>query len=652
MSALNGPNGKSPATQPRWWESDPARLEFELQALRDAGIPFERDEQSFADGVARLILRPQLEGVPELLHVTFPDLYPYFRFEIDAPTVSLLHHQQPFGKNLCLLGRSTDLWYARYSVAEFVRDQVPKVMRAGADPRVMATTAASNSGGQSAEWQGNEAECAPQLAAELEEEAQAEPYSTYYTYWPAMLVIDGGWTIPAAVTGGTLSIGIVGWSPTQGDRPQPLLHGVILTVSDDAGRVHAAASEGVRSLFSLESGRETMTGRWQRRASPPATTDPREVFDDIRTGDHRRAELRPYTVMGNGPRVSVYGALFPEEVGHRHTESRGWVFAVRVQSPANASANGQQVNPQSRRRPPDKIAPPHFYYLARAGRGARLDLLARTPELAPLAGHAIAVVGLGCLGGPSALEFARAGVRALRLLDGDIVDPATTGRWPSGLSAAGRHKVAHIGNTIRTDYPHVEVEAFVRFLGGTRTARDPDSGERLTSDLDILAQMTRDVSLVYNASAEFGVQYFLSEYARSRGLTYVGVAATAGGWGGRVLRIRPGVTEGCWSCWQAARADGSAPEAAADPNGFLQPEGCANPTYSGANFDLLQVAMQGVRLAVSTLSDGAAGSYPSADWDVALMSFRDAEGKLIPQVVTTSTLTRHPSCPVCAVRAA
>src|SRR5215216_2105745 len=42
------------------------------------------------------------------------------------------------------------------------------------------------------------------------------------------------------------------------------------------------------------------------------------------------------------------------------------------------------------------------FYLARPGVAGRADLKARIPELAPLANHAVALFGLGCIGAPSA----------------------------------------------------------------------------------------------------------------------------------------------------------------------------------------------------------------------------------------------------------
>ena len=91
-----------------WWVHQPGRYEYELAQLDAAGIDYSIDEVARAEGILRLDLNiPSEEGQPLKLQATFPDLYPYFRFEIRAPEIDLPHHQNPFSKNLCLLGRST-----------------------------------------------------------------------------------------------------------------------------------------------------------------------------------------------------------------------------------------------------------------------------------------------------------------------------------------------------------------------------------------------------------------------------------------------------------------------------------------------------------------------------------------------------------------
>lgn len=282
-------------------------------------------------------------------------------------------------------------------------------------------------------------------------------------------------------------------------------------------------------------------------------------------------------------------------------------------------------------------------YFARAGRTNREDMRLRAPELAPLGTRTVACFGLGCIGAPSVLELARAGIGTLRILDHDVVDPGTTLRWPFGFGAAGRKKVEVIRDFIQRDYPYTQVVTSDRRIGGTRLIALPDG-----SDSELLQKMMGGVSLVYDATAEFGIQHLLSEWAAQATIPYLAVDATFGGWGGRVCRIAPGRTEGCWFCYQQALCDGSIPSPPAKANGTIQPPGCGEPTFTGTGFDLSDVALAGVRMAVSTLCANEPNAYPRADWDVLIISFRDISGNLIPPKFDAYKLSRQPNCPRCS----
>jgi hypothetical protein len=267
--------------------------------------------------------------------------------------------------------------------------------------------------------------------------------------------------------------------------------------------------------------------------------------------------------------------------------------------------------------------------------------------------HTIAQFGAGCLGAPSAFEFARASVRRLRLLDHDTVDPATTMRWPLGVMMAGAYKAPLLANFLQAHYPYVSVSPEIWRIGAPRGI-SPDGVLNPDSEEDVIARMLDGASLVYDAAAEWGLQYFLSDIARAHGIPYISVQGTAGGWGGVIVRIRP-ETEGCWVCLQHWRgvplAKGGIPAPAADDaNGDVTVDGCADPTYTGANFDLAPVAMLGVRTAISTLTAGDEGGYPATTWDVAVLSMRTPDGTLTLPEWTTHQLRRHPDCAACRAR--
>ena len=284
-------------------------------------------------------------------------------------------------------------------------------------------------------------------------------------------------------------------------------------------------------------------------------------------------------------------------------------------------------------------------FFARAGRAGPQDIGERMPELSPMRSATIALFGLGALGSVSALEFARSEAGDLRVLDYDFVDPATVGRWVFGLQAAGLPKAKVIADAVRRDYPFTQIKEFIHCIGAVR---DPQFADTVPSEQAVMRGMTAGASLIYDATAEVGVQHYLSDYAAALGIPYVSVDASPGAWGGRIVSIVPGKTQGCWVCYQYSLDDGKIPDVPMHPDGEVQPIGCANPTFTGAGFDLVQVAITGVRVAVSVLCAGTAGAYPQVNWDVTTVAFRSADGRLILPASNGYVLTKHPRCKRCS----
>lgn len=524
-----------------------------------------------------LRLWPTVEGERVFLIARFPDFYPYTRFEVEAPELDLDHHQAPFRKNLCLIGGASKNWHTRDTLAGFIKGQLPQVLKTGRS-------------GDKAEVEG-------------QEEPQGEPFSVYYTaYQDATVLIDGGWAIDPTVAAGELVIGVK-------EDAGEVLSGAVLEVKDAEGRLLGRLDEAVARLYP-----RTLRCRWVRLDEPIREEEPGKFFGKLFSLSPSLSTPRWKPIAGG--RMDVIGVLFPEEIGWR-TKGDGWVFGVRLQLRGRKGyGRGDNV------------------YLARAARAGRTDLATRVPELSAVRAAKIAVAGLGGLGSPGALEFARAGAMQLRLLDRDIVEPGTTVRWALGLAASGVRKATALEEFIKTNYPYTEVVPYVHQIGNV-LGDGP-------SDIEVLDSFMDGADLVYDATAEVGVQHLLSALAAERGIPYVCVSTTPGAWGGLVARIRPGRTRGCWVCLQYALEDESIPPPPADPEGGTQPAGCASPTFTGAGFDVSEVSAAGVRLAVSTLSAGDARAYPDVDWDVAVVSLR--EGRLIAPRWDTFPLNHHPSC--------
>lgn len=533
---------------------------------------------AFREGILLINLRVTTEEGEEVnLEGRFPDLYPYFRFEIRAPNIDLPHHQHPFGKGLCLLGRTTRNWNTTDTLADFIRERLPLVLNTG---RSSGTPSAT-----------------------LLEEHQGEPFSDYYLYDDSsMILIDGSWNIDPSCTSGTIVIGII-------RRQQANFCGVVLNLQDQNQRDLATAAT---ELFAVSEGR--LKCRWVRLETPIKQDSPGEFLKELISANPSLARAQWHTI--GAMRYDVIGCIFPEEHGYQQ-EGLGWLFVVRA-VPIAGPPKGTQV------------------FFVRAGRAGKRDLRERTPELGGLADRTIAVFGTGGLGAPSTIELARSNIGEIRILDHDFTDPSTSVRWPLGLTAAGKRKVANLREFLAVNYPYTKVVTHPHHLGACR--EKPDN----TSDLTVLDAMLNGADIIYDATAELGINHLLSDQAADRNIPYICVSVTPGAWGGRLIRVRPGLTGGCWMCHQWMIDKGKLPVPVSSPDGEVQPAGCADPTFTGAGFDIAEVALAGVRLVASTIS--GTGGYPAVDWDVAIVNFRDGQGQLIGPRWEFFALERHPEC--------
>ena len=547
-----------------WWERIPGRLEYELAALEADGIRVQRDDEAFQRGTLRLTLTLPDGGWPaSRLLAVYPDTFPRTRPEVFAIDVVLDHHQNPFAKNLCLLGRATSNWRPSDTLAGLLRAQLPLLRRALESPN----------------------------PGEFEEQ-QGEPITTFYEYEPGGIVfVDSGWALPPDALSGRFQIALL-----NGKGP---LRGVVTVLGDLAGRPL------VPGPFCPGSAQK-QNGMWFRLDQPIVENDPAKFV---------RALSQVHSGVGAAlRRDEVIGVVFPEETSHRR-KSDGWLFLRRHTSGnKNRSAAGTTF--------------------VRAGRIGLADVAARFPRFKQLQDRGIAVFGLGCIGAPSLLEFARSGVRRLRFLDADLVEAGTIVRWPLGLSAAGWPKAIVLANFIAREYPWVAITARGHRIGGI----DQDPSDNAVFEEFLL----EDIDVLYDATAEIGLQDVLSSLARERGIPYICVSAVAGGIGGVVARLDPPRT-GCWWCLQKAIDEGTIAIPVASDGSSVQPQGCAAITYIGADHDLQEIALQGVRLAIATLArDGS-----DYKWDVGVVRLQGEEGEPVAPQWSTYKLSRHAECPVC-----
>ena len=576
-TGAGGPAGAAPPATggpgvAPWWEAVPGRFDAELEALRQAGIPFQLRQAEKDAGVIVLDLAVTIKGAETPLVARYPDTFPYLRPEVYAPTLELSRHHNPFQKNLCLLGRRSDLWTPQMDLAELVTNQLTKV--------IDATDAES-----------------PAAATEIEEH-QGEPISAFYPFEESSAcVLDGSWNIPSGLDRGTAKIAFSVGS-----------NGLRATVLElrDPWRTALAQLPWQADLRNLHVG----DFRWVKlpraiRAGTPAAFE-REL-----------RQLMPHL----GKRQSTHGldlilVLYPEELEWR-SEGLGWLLVAREKQPSKGRVVADKV------------------HLVRAARAGAADFAARVPEVAAMRNVAVGIFGLGCVGAPIALDLARASAKALLITDDDFVEAGTAVRWPFGISTVGLAKVDAVAQFVNANYPLTSVRGFKHRIGtppGTSPLRDRD----------VLNDIFGTADLILDATAEFGVQRLLSDLALDREIPYIGVYATHGGYGGEVMRLVKGRT-GCWMCLALHRADGTIPGPVSKPGEWAQPPGCAAPTFSGGSWDLTEMSLAAVRMAVGTI----VGGDDDYEWDVGVLSLRAADGRRIAPQWQTFSLAPHPNCTGC-----
>lgn len=571
-----------------WFEVYPDKLQKELSELEKAGIGVEKDEYFFNEGCLRLSLSVPYEGEEYNLVATYPFNYPYFRPQIQAPGITLKRHQHPFAKTLCMLSRSTWYWNVDWTLAEYLKNQFGKVLATGAI-------------GELNEVAKNENE-------------QAEPFTDYYAYEnETVVLIDSAFEINESQLSGSFRVGFVG-QPTI--RPKLL----VLEVLDDTGEVIYKIPEELKKCLHPDLIRTEY--KWHNISDPIEATTANDAIRKLRDdGLELNSRAGFIKKVGNGQIDNVIGLVFKEEHTTSHYGS-GWLFIIKAT--------------------PDKSKSKPEYFYSPAKRVGKKDIFARVPELNPLHSKKISVAGLGCIGSPAALEFAKAGIGKLFLVDHDKVDPATTVRWSFGIPSAAAFKIHQIASFIKYNYPYTSIGGANYQIG--RTVFDP---QLLGNESKILNEFFKDAKLIFDSTAEVGVNHYLSRKAIEYEIPYICIAGTNNGLGGYVLRVVPGKTEGCWMCFRFFQEEDKAFQPPADTSNFIQPIGCADPTFTGSSFDLMNVSLTGVKLAVSTLCSGVENAYPESDWDIGILSLRDEKGKSIAPSWKTLPLDKHPKCPYC-----
>ncbi len=557
------------------------------------------------------------------LRIVFPSNYPYFRPEVFVTSeISIPRHQHPREKSLCLIPRPTQFWNVEDGIYKYLKERLPIVFIKGkiTDQEV--------------------------IGMDLEE--QAEPVSEYYANDTNAVVLS---TRPNF---GNSDL------PRDEEHFQIIEHGFLqfsLTNSENIKLVDTIATdETITTFCKRESNsnilkfvinkwydsKETLIGeipfnflnqpckvvktKWYKISSLKKLLDNRNSFSYLisELASNKIQLPKPVNINTKNYKIkTVVALIFPEE---EIAGKISWGWALFIDGYITKVNGQKQINPYP------------FPLILPVMSLDQSDLLKRIPNSRELSDKTISIVGLGSLGAPSALEFAKNGVKKLKLMDFDIVDTAASVRWPLGVESAGYLKTVALENFIKRNYPNVQVEIFNHKIGTTNFFTFPNEN-------DVLEAFLKNSDLVYDASAEEGVSNLVSFLCKQKAISYIEIEGRRGAWGGLIMRVLPNRKKGCWMCLQYSLFDGTIPSPKEDIRGTVQPKGCGDLTFTGSSFDLQNLSLAGVRMAISALNKKTNNIH--GDWDIAVLSLMDNENKPIAPKWETFSLDVNPKCPFC-----
>lgn len=560
-----------------WWVEWAGRLEWELQALQDRGISYHDLKKDSDSGTLELSIALPIGNDAYDLRLVFPPTYPFTRVEVFAPELHLRWHQNLYSKNVCLLDRAVDAWTPEQSVAEFLTEQFPKLLS--------ASNAASIS------------------EVDKLEVHQAEPASAHVpSLRDSVILLDADWDLNRATEYGSLRLLL-----REGEKTcRGVIYEMSLGKQQPVLDCFLSREEWERRGF-----KQDMRVRWYRLNEPLNGMTADQCAQKI----HNLYGASLAIVPGE---PQILGLIFPEEIDWRSSNS-SLLFLLRTETPIRGSRNPRLES-----------------LFIRTARISKRELLLRAPELSEAATKTIAQIGLGCVGAPAALEFARMGISELRLLDDDVVEPGNAARWPLGLSAVGLNKADAIARFILENFPYTKT-----VTKRVRVGAVPELGGGTSQDYE---EFLNGADLLFDATAELGISYVVSEWARRMKVPFIAASSTHGAWGGRILRIDPVRTEGCWNCFRMWASESAFSTPVDNGEDSTNIPGCADRSFTGASFDVRQVSLLATRTAISIISSGHDGAYPKTAWDVAILSMRDEHGNLAVPIWKTYDLVRHPKC--------
>lgn len=571
-----------------WWTDWPSLFDAEMAAFAAQNATVRVMHQRHG----LLIIQvdwPLGEG-HVVLDIGYSPLHPFCRPMVSSSDMRVARHQHPFGGVLCLIVPSSGQWYAHQRVADFIAEQLPKIVKV-------------NASRASGAWE---------EAAQLEEQAP-DPLAAYYGQ-DAEVISAAYFASPTRAPLQSCGIAEFAINPRGAEGGTDYLEAVLRSAKPVTGKWLAQPFEpNWRGAW------KGLEGRWVRLKRPL----PQKAEDLLAAAD---AEIARQAVLNSSYRklqrlgeadLSLTAILFEDEVAYGPEQmGDGWLFLV-----------SRVMGKKKRHRSVSLIR----------GFGIADDLFSRVPVAAALRGKKVLLFGCGAVGSFVGMELARAGIGTLTILDHDIVEPGNSVRWPLGRQAWGVPKTAALRDFLILNYPSTQVDARCGRLG---TATTVVSEELKESPLDQLKALIADADLVIDATASTECQAALADACRTLNKPLVIGYATEGVYGGIVVRLRPGAP-GCWVCLNEHWHDKSIALPPANPAATVIPTGCNSPTFTGGSFDLQEVSMEVVRSAIGLLVPDA---FDPGDWDWSALALKDQDGKRCLPSWTSGILEPHGKC--------
>lgn len=569
--------GKKKKDQCDWWSRWPNMLKKELAAFSEHGASTKALRRS--NGVLILSVswpRPSVEAIE--LRVGFSPLHPFMRPSVSAPALKLQRHQNLFTHELCLLTQESGQWNPRQTVAEFIAIQLEKIF-------------AALKRREAQDW------CA---AAEVEENAP-DPLSAYFAS-----SVDPGSVVYFARD---INIPKIGAGIATVEMCQATASGGIPRFEAIVREVGVSGDSTRRVPFRLpqETGQwSSVPARWVR-LDPPDTLDVTELLEraELEIGRQLVVQPKAQTELKNigQANLSITIIVFSEEISYGPVETGdGFLFLVHQKSGGSTGTST---------------------FLAR-GYGISDDVFSRLPCSTSLRQKRAFIVGCGAIGGFVATELARAGFGELSIIDKDVLEPGNSVRHVLGREYWGVNKSIALKLFLQRNHPFTTVTPWQGAIGAAQS----DVAISKVDDKNHLAWLEEQISkadIVIDASAETECQHALAHYCRTLDKPLVVGYATLGAAGGVVARFRPD-RPGCYVCLQEHWEDKALPKPSVDPTGTVLPVGCNAPTFTGGAFDLQEVSLEVARSAIGI---AAPDEYDSGDWDLAVLSLRDANNRRV-----------------------